>query len=472
MSEVSGVTEQADREALQGTPRPEAGGDGGNEIFAPDVSFEQLGLRGSVLRGVRTAGFDRPTVIQAQMIPVALGGRDILGQAKTGTGKTAGFGLPLLHLCQRDTPSQALILAPTRELAVQITGEINELGKFTPIRAAAIFGGERIIAQKKKLERAPQIIVGTPGRVMDMVGRRLLSFEHVRFVVLDEVDRMLDIGFREDIRRILSQCPADRQTIFVSATISEEIERLARRYMRDPEKIVVRGASLTVSLVRQYHLTVQPWDKRRLLRHLLTHEAPALTLVFCRLKRTVDELARYLREHDIDAYAIHGDMGQGQRNAVMARLRQGRLEVLIASDLASRGIDVEGITHVINYDLPEDPELYVHRIGRTARAGRDGVAWSFVTPDQGRLLTEIEKLINAEVPRMAYADFKPGPVPPQVRQEVEQEDQRRQPRQAPARFAPPPPPATIDPERFPEGAVPARLPARRLQGRVRTRRVR
>src|SRR5690606_2886844 len=187
-----------------------------------------------------------------------------------------------------------------------------------------------------------------------------------------------------------------------------EIERLARSYMRDPEKLVVASGSLTVSLVKQYHLPVQPWDKKRLLKHLLTHEEPALTVVFCRLKRTCDELARYLKEKGIDAHAIHADLPQGKRNQIMQKLRAGHLEVLIASDLASRGIDVEGITHVINYDLPEDVELYVHRIGRTARAGRGGVAWSFVTPDQGPLLTQIELLINAEIPKLDYPDFQPG----------------------------------------------------------------
>lgn len=445
----------------------------GDDIFEQDRTFADLGLRGSVLKGVAAAGFQRPTMIQAALIPLALTGRDILGQAKTGTGKTAAFGLPLYHMATRDLPFQSLILAPTRELAMQIARELEELGKFTPIRVAAIYGGQRISAQADKLRRDPEILVGTPGRVMDLLARGIIHFRNIKFIVLDEVDRMLDIGFREDIRRILSQCPRERQTIFVSATIGGEIERLARQYMRDPEKLVVASASLTVNLVKQHHLPVQPWDKRRLLKHLLTHEEPALTVVFCRLKRTCDELERYLRHEGIDAHAIHADLGQGKRNAIMAKLRAGQLEVLLASDLASRGIDVDGITHVINYDLPEDSDLYVHRIGRTARVGREGVAWSFVTPEQGGLLTQIERLINKEIPKLDYPDFEPGPVPEPVRREQEakqQADALRTNRfeamqeQIDSAIASP------DPKKFPGGIIPSSLPPKRMFGRVRSSR--
>jgi ATP-dependent RNA helicase DeaD len=462
------------------------------EIFEEKATFASLGLRNSVLKGVEAAGFKHPTGIQAQFIPLALSGRDILGQAKTGTGKTAAFGLPLFNLATRNLAFQALILAPTRELAIQIAAELRELGKFTPIQVAPIYGGQRISAQAGQLRKDPEIIVGTPGRVMDLVERGMLHFRNIKHVVLDEVDRMLDIGFREDIRKILGMCPKDRQTMFVSATISGDIEKLARSYMRDPEKLVVASGSLTVSLVKQFHLPVAPWDKRQLLKHLLTHEEPALTLVFCRLKRTCDELSRYLKEKGIDAHAIHADLPQGKRNQIMERLRAGNLEVLIASDLASRGIDVEGISHVINYDLPDDVELYVHRIGRTARAGRGGVAWSFVTPDQGGLLTDIERLINAEIPKLDYQDFEPGPVPDFIKREQEQRERSAAsktnrfatslptpPPQA-AGTAPgggteagPPVPAQVhvapDPTKFPGGIVPSKLPPKRLQGKIRTR---
>jgi ATP-dependent RNA helicase DeaD len=387
------------------------------EIFDETQTFQSLGLRNSVLKGCEEAGFKHPTMTQSKLLPVILSGKDVLGQAKTGTGKTAAFSLPLLNKLERDVPFQAIILAPTRELAIQITAEIDELGKHTPIKATTVYGGQAVRTQAGKLQRGSQIIVGTPGRVMDMLERGLLHFKNIKHVVLDEVDRMLDIGFREDIRKILEQTPKQRQTVFVSATISPEIEKLARRYMMEPEKVVVHGGSLTVSLVEQHYLAVNPWDKKRLLLHLLRHEEPALTLVFCRLKRVVDELAHGLTERGVEAHAIHGDMPQGKRNSTMKKLREGQLACLIASDLASRGIDVEDVSHVINFDLPDDPEVYVHRIGRTARAGKHGVAWSFVTPEQGELLTSIEMLINAEIPRMDYPDFKSNDRPANFRDE-------------------------------------------------------
>ncbi|MBM4107295.1 MAG: DEAD/DEAH box helicase [Phycisphaerae bacterium] len=466
------------------TPQPVPPTDASHEeVFDKGQTFESLGLRTSVLKGVEAAGFKHPTVVQAQLIPPMMSGKDLLGQARTGSGKTAAFGLPLLCLCEKDVPAQALVLVPTRELAMQVTAEINDLGRFTPIRAASIFGGEQIRGQAERLKKGGHIIVGTPGRVMDMAQRGHFSFRGIRFAVLDEVDRMLDIGFRDDIRRILEQCPppGKRQTVMVSATISGEIERLARKQMHDAEKIVVAAGSLTVNSVEQHYLAVNPWDKKHLLIHLLTHEEPAMTLVFCRLKRKVDELARALNAAGIDARAIHGDMPQGKRNTVMKQLRGGELTVLVASDLASRGIDVEDISHVVNYDLPEDPEVYVHRIGRTARAGRKGVAWSLVTPEQGPLLTEIEMLINREVPKMDYHDFKPTPKPAEYRDERPAAGGLIRADVAPA-AAPPTepeakvsrlqraaqmePPAAADPSKFPGGLVPTKMPPKRMHGRV------
>lgn len=450
------------------------------EIFDTEMTFEQLGLSEPIQRAIRQMGFRHPTRIQAKLVPVALTGKDVLGQAKTGTGKTAAFGLPLLNLCKPGVPFQGLILGPTRELAVQIHNDLANFGRYTGLKAVAVYGGKPIRQQAQRLAMNPEIIVGTPGRVLDMVERGHLKLSSIRFAVLDEVDRMFDIGFRDDIRRILRMCPTDRQTMFVSATISGEIEELARKHMREPEKIVTSSGSLTVSMVEQHYLSVQPWDKKRLLAHLLTHEEPALTVVFCRLKRTCDELVQYLARKDIEAHAIHGDLPQSKRNAVMAQLKSGKLEVLVASDLASRGIDVEGVTHVINYDLPEDPDIYVHRIGRTARAGRRGVAWSLVTPEQGPLLTQIEELINAEIPKLDYPDFQPGPVPEGYRQQMEQDAQLREMRtQKFNRYAAPaPPPAAVvqavDPqklaEKFPGGIVPTQLPPKRMFGKVRTSR--
>jgi ATP-dependent RNA helicase DeaD len=449
------------------------------EIFDTEMTFDQLGLTEPIQRAIKAMGFRHPTRIQAQLVPVALAGKDVLGQAKTGTGKTAAFGLPLLNMCRPGEAFQALILGPTRELAVQIHNDLANFGRFTGLSAVTVYGGKPIRQQAARLARNPEIIVGTPGRVIDMVERGHLRLSNVRFAVLDEVDRMFDIGFRDDIRKILKMCPTDRQTMFVSATISKEIEDLARRHMRDPEKIVTSSGSLTVSLVDQHYLSVQPWDKKRLLAHLLTHEEPALTVVFCRLKRSCDELVTYLARKNIEAHAIHGDLPQSKRNAVMEQLKSGKLEVLIASDLASRGIDVEGISHVINYDLPEDPDIYVHRIGRTARAGNRGVAWSLVTPEQGELLTQIEHLINTEIPKLDYPDFEPGPVPEGFRQQREQDEQLRQMRtQKLNRYATPaPPPASVaqaarpvDQQKFPGGVVPTQLPPKRMFGKVRTSR--
>jgi ATP-dependent RNA helicase DeaD len=443
------------------------------DIFDTAHSFGDLGLNGDLQRSVERSGYVHPTQVQSKLIPLALAGRDILAQSKTGTGKTAAFGLPILQRLGTDDAFGALILCPTRELAIQVAHEMRNLGRFSDLRIAAIYGGQRMRMQAPKLERQPQIIVGTPGRVMDFHRRGLLPYDQVRIAVLDEVDRMLDIGFREDIRRILGSMKHDHQTILVSATISDEIDRLARQYLSDPEKLMLTASSLTVSQVRQHHFSVERWDKNRLLVHLLTHEDPALTLVFCRTKQTVDGLTAYLNRKGIDAHAIHGDMYQNKRNKVMSKLRGGELSVLVASDLAARGLDVDDISHVINYDLPEDPEIYVHRIGRTARAGRDGHAWSFVTPEQGDLLSAIEKLTNVQIDPLEYGDFRPGPVPKEIlvkREEDEQREQMLRIDHSRVPLAPPDKEAARDGSKFPGGLVPAALPTKRMGGRLRTRR--
>lgn len=472
-----GGDQQAEREPERRRPEPPT--EHMPEVFAVDTTFDQLGLTGGVLDAINEYGFKHPTHIQARLIPVALTGKDILGQAKTGTGKTLSFGLPLLHMVEPGAAYSALILAPTRELAIQIHQDLADFGKHTELTSVPVYGGQSINTQADKLDQRPEIIVGTPGRVMDMVRRGHMTFDDVRFVVLDEVDRMLDIGFREDIRRILSQCPKPRQTIFVSATFTDEIERLARKQMHDPEKLVVSSGSLTVELVQQSYVTVPPWDKKRMLAHLLTHEEPALTLVFCRMKRTVDDVVRYLDRKGIAAHAIHGDMTQGARNKTMEKFRKGDLAVLVASDLASRGLDVEGITHVVNYDLPEDPDLYVHRIGRTARAGRDGIAWSLVTPSQGTLLTEIEMLVNTEIPSKEYPDFEPRERPADWKDElppnhyvvegVDKQHENRYVSKSPEQVT-----KDMDADKlaakFPGGVVPKKLPPRTMGGRARTRR--
>ena len=445
-----------------------------DEVFDTGKSFSDLGLDESLLRAVEQLGFEHPTRIQADLIPVAVTGRDILGQSKTGTGKTIAFGLPVMQRIQPEDAFGSLILVPTRELAVQVGHELRNLCRFSSIKVLAIYGGQRMRVQAPKLEKGPQVVVGTPGRVMDFHRRGLLPYDRVKIAVLDEVDRMLDIGFREDIRRILGAMKQKHQTIFVSATISEEIQKLARRYMHDPAEIdVTESKSLTVERVQQRYIAVQTWDKNRLLVHLLRHEDPAMTLIFCRTKQTVDALTEFLKRKDIDAHAIHGDMYQRKRNQVMTKLRSGELSVLVASDLAARGLDVDDITHVINYDLPEDPEIYVHRIGRTARAGREGVAWSFVTPDQGPLLTAIEMLTNVEIPEDTSSEFEPGPEPAHVvaaRELKEQRDEARRLNANRATVAPPPTSSEADASKFPGGAVPVAQPGKRMGGRMRTRR--
>jgi ATP-dependent RNA helicase DeaD len=441
------------------------------ETFDTDKTFADLGLRPAVLEGLTKRGFKHPTRIQAALIPVALTGRDVLGQAKTGTGKTAAFGLPLLQQLDPDAAFSALVLVPTRELAIQVAKELQELGAFAKVQTVPVYGGQPIDKQVQALKKNPPIIVGTPGRVMDLEERRILPFEHFRFAILDEVDRMLDIGFRDDIRKILGKLRKVPQTMFVSATISPEIEKLARSYMKDPEKIVTFEKSLTVSQVNQSYFTVERWDKRKLLLHLFRKENPALTIVFCRTKRAVDDVTDYLNDKRIEAHAMHGDMYQKKRDKVMSMLRDGQLKVLVASDLAARGLDVDDVTHVVNYDMPEDPEVYIHRIGRTARAGRTGVAWSFVTPDQGDLLTNIEMLANVEIPKTAYDDFKPGPVPSDVAAVREHEAKRREDaQQMRNRSSGPSIPVVeaVDTSMFPDGIVPTALPGRRLGGRVRT----
>lgn len=444
-----------------------------NEVFDQEHSFEALGLKRELLTAIEKIGFVHPTHVQSQIIPLALTGRDVLAQSRTGSGKTAAFGLPILHMINKGEAFSSLILTPTRELAIQVAHDLRELGRNTPLHILPVYGGQRMRMQMDKLNKGPEIIVGTPGRVMDMHRRGYLPYDKVKLAVLDEVDRMLDIGFREDVRRILGTMKHRHQTIFVSATISKEIEGLARSYMNDPERLELESGSITVQQVDQKYFVVQPWDKNRLLVHLLKHEEPALTLVFCRMKLTVDALSDYLNKHGIEAHAIHGDMYQGKRNRVMQKLRGGELSVLVASDLAARGLDVDDITHVINYDIPEDPEIYVHRIGRTARAGKSGEAWTFVTPEQGAMLSAVEMYANAEINRAEYSDFEPGPIPAdieariQLQAERESVQQRDRSRVAGSKL---PVEKEVDPNLFPGGVVPSKLPSKRMGGRLRTRR--
>src|SRR4051794_32685702 len=406
-------------------------------------AFAALGVRPSILRALAEAKFVTPSEIQHLLIPRALAGVDLLGQARTGTGKTAAFGIPILQKCEKGVATQAIILVPTRELAVQVDAEIKRLAQYTPIRTVPVYGGQKIAAQMKFLKHHPEVLIGTPGRVIDLLDRRIIDFGNVRFVILDEVDRMLDIGFRDDIRNILSRIkgmrgrvpdaregeerneaesadgerspgPTGHQTMFVSATISDEIDRLGRRYMREPvEKLIAPGADEkpTVEEVEQYYFSVQPWDKYRLLRALLERENPDLAIVFTRTKRGAEKLAKKLHADGIECREIHGNLAQNKRDRVMKGFRHGKFDVLIATDLASRGIDVADISHIINYDIPEDPEAYVHRVGRTARMGAEGKAFTFVGRDQGDELTKVEGLINMVISQATLEGWEPRPTP-------------------------------------------------------------
>ncbi len=438
--------------------------------------FAALGVRPSILRALAEESFITPSEIQKLLIPRALAGVDILGQARTGTGKTAAFAIPILQRANREGATQAIILVPTRELAVQVDAEIQRLNKYTPIRTVAVYGGQKIAAQLKQIRHNPQVVVGTPGRVIDLLDRGIINFRNLRFVVLDEVDRMLDIGFREDIRNILSRVkqiaqraqqtserrepetmertpPASDgaedssiQTIFVSATIADEIERLARTYMRNAEKLIAPGSDEkpTVAEVEQHYFSVQPWDKYRLLRMLLEREQPELAIIFCRTKHGAEKLARRLHADNIECREIHGNLAQNKRDRVMKNFRGGKFDVLVATDLASRGIDVAGISHIINYDIPDDPEVYVHRVGRTARMGAAGKAFTFVSRDQGELLTKVENLINMLIHPATLEGFTPSPAP------------------ADWTDAPPNRPGESTPTVTPADALPPAEPARKL----------
>lgn len=377
-------------------------------------AFAELGVEVRFLKALQKMGFTEPTEVQVKMIPMALQGRDILGQARTGTGKTAAFGLPVLQQIDPSRRLQAICLAPTRELAVQVTAELRRLASATDLHIVPVYGGQKVATQLHHLGRKPHFVVGTPGRVLDFMERRVLDISKVGFVILDEVDRMLDIGFRDDIKRILSRVTARHQTIFVSATIDEQIRRLAQPFMRDPVTLDVSRDRLTVEEVDQSYISVEGYDKFHLLRMLLSQEQPPIAIVFCRTKHTARKLSKKLHDAGINAKEIHGDLMQRKRDHVMEQFRKHQIRILVATDLASRGIDVSAISHIINYDVPEDPEVYVHRIGRTGRMGAKGTAITFVTKEQGKEITNIEKLINQEIRIREIKGFVPRPAPERV----------------------------------------------------------
>jgi ATP-dependent RNA helicase DeaD len=371
------------------------------------TGFATLALTPSMLAALERVGYCDPTPIQAALIPEALDGRDVIGQAQTGTGKTAAFLLPFLNSWRKEEPGpQALVLAPTRELVVQVAEESSRLAPSRHCRTVPIYGGQRFRTQLTALKQGVAVAVGSPGRVLDHLSRGTLSLERVRYVVLDEADRMLDIGFRPDIEKILRRCPRTRQTLLMSATLPPPVLRLAQRYMNDPVHINLSPKKATVETIRQSYITVDEDRKFDLLLRVIDREQPRQCIIFCERKRWADEVYEELREAHKRVAVMHGDLQQNERNRIMQGFRDGKIVYLVATDVVGRGIDVTNISHIINYDLPMDPENYVHRIGRTGRMGSDGVAIAFVTPEQGGLLTDIECFINKQIEPTRVADFQ------------------------------------------------------------------
>lgn len=369
--------------------------------FGQMTSFEELKLSGATLKALKGMGFEEATPIQERAIPPAIQGRDIIGQAQTGTGKTATFGIPMVEtLDQGPGDVQGIVVTPTRELAVQVAEELNRIGEFRGVHALPIYGGQDMRRQIAGLKRSPRIIVGTPGRLVDhLVRRKTISLRNVKTVVLDEADEMLDMGFIDDIGAILERTPEGRQTLLFSATMPAQIRDLAKRFMRDPLAIGIRSKSMTLVATEQSYCEVSEGEKLDALCRLLDAQLPALAIVFVRTRRRVDEIVRALDRRGYSADGIHGDLDQPKRDRVLRGFREGKTEVLVATDVAARGLDIGGVTHVYNLDIPQDADRYVHRIGRTGRAGKKGVAITFVTPREMGLMRLIERAIRHTVSR-------------------------------------------------------------------------
>ncbi|MEM9860916.1 MAG: DEAD/DEAH box helicase [Myxococcota bacterium] len=380
------------------------------------MTFDSLGLSASVLKAIREAGYETPTPIQVQAIPPALKGRDVLGCAQTGTGKTAAFGLPLLERVHKGSGEEvelrALVLTPTRELAAQIGESFGTYGKHLDLFHTVIFGGVKEKPQIRQLEDGIDALVATPGRLLDLMGRGFIDLSHIEVFVLDEADRMLDMGFLPDVRRVIKALPKKRQTLFFSATMPLEIRKLAEDLLDDPVQVAVAPVSSAAEKVQQHVYFVDKPDKRRLLVDLLGGDELRRTLVFTRTKHGANRVVKQLGQAGIDAAAIHGNKSQGARTRALEGFRSGQLPVLVATDIAARGIDVEGISHVINFDLPNIPETYVHRIGRTARAGASGIALSFCQEDERPYLASIERLIGQHLERNLEHRFPATQPPP------------------------------------------------------------
>lgn len=356
------------------------------------TNFSELNISESTLRSVKRMGFEEATPIQEGTITFAMEGRDVLGQAQTGTGKTAAFGIPLIEKIDPKNPNiQALVIAPTRELAIQVSEELYKIGYDKRVKLLSVYGGQEIGRQIRALKNRPQIIVGTPGRIIDHINRRTLKLDGVQTLVLDEADEMLNMGFIDDINAILENVPAERQTLLFSATMPPAIRKIAETFMRDPEIVKIKAKELTMENIEQFFVKAQEREKFDVLTRLLDVQKPELAIIFGRTKRRVDELSQALTLRGYLAEGIHGDLSQAKRISVLRQFKENKIDILIATDVAARGLDISGVSHVYNFDIPQDPESYVHRIGRTGRAGKSGIAVTFVTPREMGYLRIVEE---------------------------------------------------------------------------------
>ncbi len=384
------MTHPIDSSRLDGSPNP--------------MDFADLGLSPELLKAVEESGYTKPTPIQEQAIPVVLMGRDVLGCAQTGTGKTASFTLPMIEVLAggraKARMPRSLILAPTRELAAQVAENFDKYGKYHKLAKALIIGGESMSDQVAILDRGVDVLIATPGRLLDMFERGRILLNDIKVLVIDEADRMLDMGFIPDVQRIVSLLPKIRQTLFFSATLGPEIRRLADEFLMNPKEITVAAASSTATTIEQFLAVVEDLDKRETLRHLIRIENVKNAFIFCNRKRDVDVLFRSLKKHHFDVVQMHGDMTQPARLEALGKFKSGEAKLLVCSDVAARGIDIKAVSHVFNFDVPIHSEDYVHRIGRTGRAGETGRAFTIATPDDGKFVVAIEKLIGKEIPRL------------------------------------------------------------------------
>jgi ATP-dependent RNA helicase DeaD len=371
------------------------------------TKFSDFNLSAELEKALSQMGFEEPTPIQAQALPLVLQGKDIIGQAQTGTGKTTAFGVPLIERARVDEPNiQGLVLAPTRELAVQVAEELNRIGQIKGIRTLPIYGGQDISRQMRALKNRPHIIAATPGRLMDHIDRKTIKLQNIHTVVLDEADEMLNMGFIEDIEKILSGIPDERQTLLFSATMPRRIQTLAEKFMQSPELVKVQAKEMTVKNIEQHYLEVQEKQKFDVLCSLLDLQSPELAIIFGRTKKRVDELVEGLAKRGYSAEGIHGDIPQTKRDQVIRRFKEQTIDIMVATDVAARGLDISGVSHVYNFDVPQDPESYVHRIGRTGRAGAKGIAISFITPREIDHLRVIESVTKSKLEKKPIPSFR------------------------------------------------------------------